>query len=180
MNLYVMRHGTTVLNEKGVIQGQINNRLSKKGKLLTQEVAKKLKNVPFDIIISSPLMRAVQTANIINEYHKVKVIKDLNLIEINQGIFTGRSKFSLSAEEQILKNSRSKKAGMESYQECFERIENFIKDIKNKYDYENVLIVTHNCNATFIEDVICGKKIDFDDEKFLRNFLNAEVKKFVI
>ena len=179
MNLYVMRHGTTVWNEKGITQGQTNNRLSKSGILLTQEVAKNLKDIPFDIIISSPLMRTIQTANIINAYHNVKVVKDLNLIEINQGIFTGRSKYSLTEEEQVIKNSRSG-AGMESYQECYDRIKNFVKEIKNRYNYENVLIITHNCSATFIEDVVCGKEINFSDNKFLRNFKNAEVKKFVI
>ena len=180
MNLYVMRHGTTVWNEKGITQGQTNNRLSKNGILLTQEVAKKLKDVPFDIIISSPLMRAIQTANIINKYHKVKVVKDLSLIEINQGIFTGRKKSALSNEELMLKNSRSKQAGMETYQECFERAKNFVKEIKNKYNYKNVLVVTHNCTATFIEDIICNKKIDFSDANFLRGFKNAEVKNFVV
>ena len=44
MNLYVMRHGTTVWNEKGITQGRTNNRLSKGGVLLTQEVAEKLRN----------------------------------------------------------------------------------------------------------------------------------------
>lgn len=180
MNLYVMRHGKTVWNEKGITQGQTNNRLSKNGILVTQEVAKNLKDIPFNIIISSPLMRTIQTANIINAYHKVKVVKDFKLIEINQGIFTGRSKYSLSDEEQALKNSRAKSTGMESYQDCFNRIKTFIEEIKSKYNYETVLIVTHNCNATFIEDVICGKKVDFNDNNFLRNFKNAEVKKFVI
>ena len=180
MNLYVMRHGTTVWNEKGITQGRTNNRLSKSGIALTEDVARKLKEVPFDIILSSPLMRTVQTANIINKYHKVKVIKDENLIEINQGIFTGRSKFSLSKEEQILKNERSKKAGMESYQECYERIKKFVKEIKDKYNVQNVLVVTHNCTATFIENVVCNKKVNFCNDEFLRNFNNGEVKKFVI
>jgi hypothetical protein len=40
-----MRHGTTVWNEKGITQGHTNNRLSKKGKILTEEVALKYKNI---------------------------------------------------------------------------------------------------------------------------------------
>lgn len=180
MNLYVMRHGTTVYNEKGITQGRTNNRLSKKGVLLTQEVAENLKNIDIDIIIVSPLMRTIQTANIINQYHKVKVIKDESIIEIDQGIFTCRVKNSLSQEELVLKKARSKEAGMESYEECFERCKTFIKNIKSNYNFENVLVVTHNCCATFIENIINNEKVDFNNKRYILNFKNAEVKKFVI
>ena len=180
MNLYVMRHGTTVWNEKGITQGRTNNRLSKQGIFLTQNVAKQLKDIDFDVIISSPLMRAIQTANIINQYHKVKIFKDINLIEINQGIFTGKSKYSLTDEEKVMKAARSKDAGMESYQSCFDRIKNFLDKLKKNDKFENVLVITHNCNASFIEDIITNKKINFNDDNFLRNFKNAEVKIFVI
>ena len=180
MKLYVMRHGTTVWNEKGITQGRTNNRLSKNGKLLTEKVAKELKDVVFDVIITSPLMRTVQTANIINKYNKVKILKDNNLIEIDQGDFTGRSKNSLSKKEETLKNKRAKSAGMESYEECFKRVKTFLNTIKQKYHYDCVLIVTHNCVATFVEDIVTNKNANFKDGKFLRNFNNAEVKKFVI
>ncbi|MGN1212587.1 MAG: histidine phosphatase family protein [Christensenellales bacterium] len=180
MKLYVMRHGTTVWNEKGITQGRTNNRLSKNGKLLTEKVAKELQDVDFDGIITSPLMRTVQTANIINKYHKVKILKDDNLIEIDQGDFTGRSKNSLSKKEETLKNKRAKSAGMESYEECFKRVKTFLNTIKQKYNFESVLIVTHNCVATFIEDILTNKKVNFNSNIFLRDFKNAEVRKFVI
>ena len=96
MNLYVMRHGTTVWNEKGITQGRSNNRLSKNGIELTELVSKKFKDIKFDVIISSPLMRTIQTANIMNKYHNVKVFKDDELLEIDQGIFTGHYKNSLT------------------------------------------------------------------------------------
>ena len=125
-------------------------------------------------------MRTVQTSNIVNQYHKVKVIKDFDLIEIDQGIFGGKPKSDLTKEEKVLKKQRSKDAGMETYQECFQRAKTFVNKIKINYNFENILIITHNCVATFIEDVIENKEVDFNNEKFLRNFDNAEVKKFVI
>lgn len=175
-----MRHGTTVWNEKGFTQGRSNNRLSESGKKLTQEVANNLKNTKIDVIISSPLMRTIQTANIINKYHNVPIIRDDRLTEIDQGVFTGRHKDSLTEEEKILKSTRSRDAKMETYPECFDRMKNFLANIKDDYKYENILIVTHSCNATFIEDILQNKEIDFTDITFLRNFKNAEVKKFVI
>lgn len=180
MNIYVMRHGMTVWNEKGITQGRSKNRLSKQGVETTQGVALELKNIPIDIIISSPLMRTVQTANIVNQFHKVKIVKDEDLVEINQGIFSGRKDDSLSQEEKILKSQRSKVAGMETYEECFNRVKNFVNGLKNKYRFQNILIVTHDVVATFIEDVIEEKKVDFHDINFVRNFKNSEVKKFII
>ena len=92
MKIYVMRHGKTNWNENGTIQGRSNNRLSNNGKAVVEEVALKQKDTKFDIIFCSPLMRTMQTANIMNQYHNVKILKDERLIEIEQGIFTRRKK----------------------------------------------------------------------------------------
>ena len=135
MNLYVMRHGTTVWNEKKITQGHSQNRLSQSGKELVEQVAKKYKDVKFDVIISSPLFRTIQTSNIMNKYHNAKIIKDNLLIEIDQGLFTGRSAKTLTEEEIILKKQRSKFAKMESFEECFERVKGFMQIFKNKYRY---------------------------------------------
>ena len=180
MNVYVMRHGTTVWNEQGRTQGRTGNRLSKNGKSMTEKVALDMKDVDIDVIFCSPLMRTVQTANIMNKYHHKKIIKDERLVEIEQGIFTGRLRNSLNACELELKNRRASEAGMESYENCFARIKNFVEFLKSQKEYKNILVVTHNCSASFIEDILDEEKIDFSSSKFLRSFKNAEVKKFVV
>lgn len=174
-----MRHGETVWNRNGITQGRRNNRLSKEGIVVTENVAKQVKDIPFDVIFTSPLMRTVQTANIVNKYHKVKVIKDDDLNELEQGIFTGRKKNSLSEQEQLIKNARLKSAGIESYEECFERVKNFVHRIKNS-KFQNVLIVTHDRCATFIQNIVSGKETDFSDLKNKRDFKNSEIRKFTI
>lgn len=180
MNIYVMRHGTTVWNEKGITQGRTNNRLSQKGILLIEEVSKKYKDINFDVIYCSPLFRTVQTSNIMNKFHNVKVIKDERLIEIDQGIFTGRSKDDLTEKEKILKVSRDVSCNMESYESAFDRSKDFLNYIKKDGRFNDVLIVTHNCNATFLEVLLSNQKIDFNNDKHLRNFKNAEIKRFVL
>ncbi len=180
MKVYVMRHGTTVWNEKGITQGRTNNRLSNKGKALTEEVALKYKDIKFDVIFASPLMRTMQTANIINKYHKTKIIKDERLIEIDQGVFSGKSKYDITDEEKRLKFARAKQCGMESYQSVYARIENFINELKQNKKYETVLIVTHNVSASFAAIALNNIEIDYDKEEHLRSFKNAEVKCFEI
>ena len=169
MKVYVMRHGTTVWNEKGIFQGHKNNRLSLAGKLETEQVSLKYKDIKFDIIFSSPLMRTVQTANIMNKYHKVKIIKDNRLIEIDKGIFAGRRKNSLTQEEKILKEKRDVSTGMESKEHAMKRISSFIEYLKET-KLQIVLIITHKWIAEFIEECLLKKNTS--------SFKNAEIRCF--
>ena len=176
MNIYIMRHGTTVWNEKGISQGRSNNRLSKSGKSLTEQVAEKFKDVKIDIIFVSPLMRTMQTANIINKFHNVKIFKDNRLIEIDQGIFTGRSWSSLSEEEKELKNKRDAACGIESYKSVLNRVTDFIEDVKSNCKFENILVVTHNVCASLLYTKLNCNNVDLNCDKHIRNFKNAEIK----
>ena len=178
MNLFVMRHGTTVWNEKGITQGQSQNRLSKNGIMLVKNQAKKYANQKFDIIVCSPLMRTVQTANIMNFYHNVKIVKDQKLIEGDQGYFAGKRKDNLTDFELTSKNARSKEFGMEGFDEVEIRVRDFLKTLKQKYPYENVLIVTHNVNATFIDYILRNEPFDAKKYSSLKIFENAEIKSY--
>ena len=180
MRIYVMRHGTTVWNEKFIIQGRSNNRLSSNGKILVEEAAKKYNNVKFDIIFSSPLMRTMQTANIMNKYHNVKVVKDDRLIEVDQGIFTRREKSSLTHEENMLRKSKDESYGMEKFENVYLRTKNFIDDLKANYKYKNVLVVTHNVNASYINCIFKCIKTNFDNREHSHCFNNAEIRCYEI
>lgn len=180
MKIFVMRHGTTIWNEKGITQGRSNNRLSKEGKALAEESSKKYKDTKFDVIFSSPLMRTMQTSNIMNKYHNVKIIKDDRLLEIDQGIFSGKTKFELTPDERKLKSMRSKSCGMESYEEAYDRAKSFLTELKASNKYNSVLIVTHNVIASFLDDILKGVNVDYNNATHLRNFNNAEVKQYVI
>lgn len=173
-----MRHGTSKWNEQGKTQGHSNNGLSKSGKDLIKKTAIANKNIKFDIIFCSPLKRAVQSSKLINKYHKVKIVKDRRLIEINQGIFTGRIYNELTPLELVQKESRKSEFGMESYENAYNRIKNFINDLKQK-DYNNVLIVTHHFVAICIQYILQNNG-DYSNFKYEGEFNNGEVKLFEI
>ena len=179
MKIYVMRHGTTVWNEKNWTQGWSQNRLSESGKKLAKQQAINFKNVKFDLIISSPLMRTMQTANFMNEYHKVKILKDKRIIEINQGVFTGRKNYT--EEERKIKKRRDPSFGMESYKDAYDRTLNFLNDLKKNYKDKTILIVTHLIIGFFIESIIKNDKIGFTYyENLNEKFGNAVIKEFEI
>lgn len=180
MRLFIVRHGRTVWNEKKRTQGRVHNRLSSFGVAFSKEVAEKLKDIEFDYIFSSPLLRAVQTANIINKFHNNKVVKDERLTDIDQGVFTGRYFESLSEEELAIKKSKDKNYGMESLKEMYDRTSDFYNYIKNHYSDSTILVVTHSGNASFLEMLTSCS--EYDPNVFNRTdlFQNSEVKEFLV
>lgn len=179
ITVYVMRHGCTVWNEKGITQGKTENMLSQKGKIETLGVAEEYKNVKIDAIFCSPRRRAVQTVNIFNKYHNAKVIKDERLSEINQGIFTGRVWDKLSEEEKQLKAKRLPEYGMESYKNVYARTLDFAKDLKS-CKYKNILVVTHSTNASMLSEILAGETTDLSNLEYNGCFKNVEIRKFII
>ena len=65
MKLYLVRHGITDWNARKKIQGQVDIPLNETGRDLARKTAEGLKDVPFDLCMTSPLCRAKETARII-------------------------------------------------------------------------------------------------------------------
>ena len=63
--IYIIRHGKTELNKSKVLQGRSNYPLTGEGVRQAEETAARLGDVTFAHVFSSPLIRAVQTAEII-------------------------------------------------------------------------------------------------------------------
>lgn len=75
----LLRHGESEGNSSGVLQGQSDYPLTSTGVSQAQRLANywKSKKAKFDLIISSPLMRASQTAQIISNSLNVPIEYDL-------------------------------------------------------------------------------------------------------
>lgn len=90
--IYIMRHGTTPYNKEGRLQGQRDIPLSEEGINQAKEAALRLKDIHFDEIYSSDLMRAHKTAEIIARFHDTGgVINDRRLREIGLGTWEGKT-----------------------------------------------------------------------------------------
>lgn len=91
--LYCVRHGETELNVKGVYYGATDIDLSEKGEEQCLKLGELLKNIKFDIIISSPLKRSVKSAEIITSflgyYLKQSLFLEDDFKEINFGLWEG-------------------------------------------------------------------------------------------
>ena len=89
MLLYIIRHGETAWNALGKIQGTADIPLNENGINLAKQTAEQLKDVPFDAAISSPLMRAYKTAEIILGDRDIPIETDKRIQEIDFGDMEG-------------------------------------------------------------------------------------------
>ena len=85
MKVYLIRHGETDWNSVRKLQGQTDIRLNDYGIELAKLTAEGLKDVDFDLIYSSPLIRAVETAEIIKGDRELEIHTDDRIKEINFG-----------------------------------------------------------------------------------------------
>jgi broad specificity phosphatase PhoE len=85
----VIRHGETEWNLAGRVQGQHNSDLTENGIQQAGLTADALKDEKFDVLYSSFLPRAVETAAIINKFHNLEHRKDNSVAERNFGIMEG-------------------------------------------------------------------------------------------
>lgn len=85
MELYLIRHGETVWNAKGLLQGKQDIELNEKGILAAQNYGKEISDIDFDKIYCSPLNRAYVTAEMIKGDRDICIIKDERLRELSFG-----------------------------------------------------------------------------------------------
>ena len=141
MNVYVVRHGRTDWNDKGLTQGKSDVPINEKGIKQAMEAKDKLKNVTFDVCISSPLKRTLQTAKIITN-GKCNIITSDLLLERDMGDFEGKNHALYSKHNYWNYKENSGYKNVEPVKDLLKRTKTFIVELK-KSNYKNVLIVSH-------------------------------------
>ena len=143
MILYVVRHGETEKNKYGLIQGQTECDLSNNGIEKAKELIPVVRNLKIDVVISSPLKRAYDTASIITE-GKYPINIDDRMIERNWGLCEGASIDDVDTVKCWNFFLNTGDNGIEKVQDLLKRVSEFLEDIKNKYPDKNVLVASHS------------------------------------
>lgn len=100
MQLILIRHGETLWNKEGRVQGISDIELSDSGVEQARRLALSLKDSDIGVIHASPLKRAYRTAEIINSFHQKKIAVHPELMEMDQGDFEGLSFKELMSREK--------------------------------------------------------------------------------
>jgi len=148
MQMIFVRHGETIWNKEGRVQGVSDIELSSVGRKQAHSLAINLKDYAISAIHASPLKRAYQTADIIGQYLKLNIETHRELMEMDQGDFEGFTFQDLmSRESDFLKTWRTdpvsvKMPNGESLIELQQRAWRALEKIIDRA--ENALIVSHN------------------------------------
>lgn len=146
MRLIVVRHGETLENMKKIVQGQTYGTLSKKGMEQAKLLARRLKKEKLDVIFSSDLNRARNTAREIARFHPGAPVMYSNLLrERNLGEFEGKTwqEYNTARDASGLPKYMWRPRGGENYPDIVERAKKFLDQIFKKYRDKTVLVVTH-------------------------------------
>ena len=145
MKIYVTRHGQTDYNKKRMMQGRSDIPLNEVGIAQATSRRKQLGDIKFDAVYSSPLIRAVKTAEIIGNVPESEIIRDERIIEAGFGKYelmnyysTGIPMMLYWSFPEVFKAPK----GVETVEEMIARTSSFLKELEQK-DYENVLVACH-------------------------------------
>ena len=172
MKIYLVRHGQVPHNASHQYNTKDED-LTDIGIKQALEVKEKIKSIDFDIIYSSPLIRAKHTAEIITDNNS-KIVYDNRLRERSCGDLSGRPLEVTNREEYWNYYTVIKYGTSEDIREFFERVYNFLDELKTK-DYSTVLIVAHSGVSKAFNGYFEG----IQDGKFLnRGLKNCEIKEY--
>lgn len=150
---YIVRHGQTEWNAKGMLQGHQDSDLTKKGKAQIKKLAHTLKNVDFAGIYSSDLLRARRTAQIIAVERKIAVKTTEILREKNFGVLEGKHYLDVQNELKNLldrfdklsskERARHKFLQEDSNEKIAARFITFLRELAIAHPGDNILVVSH-------------------------------------
>lgn len=147
---YIVRHGQTNWNILGKTQGHGNSDLTAQGIDQATELSESIINYPIDFVYSSDLGRAVQTAEILAsklnlEVNKTEALREMGFGEW-EGLLIDEIKTTYADVYSTWRNEPHlvQIPGGETLHLIKDRVDNFIKDINEKYDNKHILLVTHS------------------------------------
>lgn len=159
---YLVRHGLTDWNVAGRLQGQVDIPLNKKGEKQALEAAEKyFKNIHFDAVFSSDLVRAKRTAELITLNRKITIETTKILRERSFGPHEGKTIEQMEKELKMdleklrtLSYEQAKKIGFESDKELMGRFLPFVRELALAYQGKTILLVSHgSIIRVFLEKV---------------------------
>ena len=157
-NIYVFRHGETDYNVQGRMQGYLDIPLNNNGIAQARILADKLSDLHLEYIYSSPLSRALKTAQIVADKNNIKIISEQNLSEWNLGIFCGHivritdlpkntpvdfNKDIIQVPRALLSDDDFVPEHGESYNMFKKRVRDAIMNIVKNTNAQNIGIASH-------------------------------------
>lgn len=165
--LYIIRHGKTDWNARRKIQGRTEISLNEEGREMARIAREEYKDVHFDICFSSPMLRALETAEILMEGRDIPIVTDDRLVEMCFGNYEGFERsfdFPDCPINLIFKDPENYKEsieGSETFEELFARTGSFLEEkvYPELEKGKDILIVGHGAMNSGIVCQVKKKEI---------------------
>jgi broad specificity phosphatase PhoE len=176
IRIYLVRHGQTEWNRIHRFQGRSDVPLNTEGQRQVRETATAWKEVPFAAIYTSPLSRAIATAEAIRSYHPtVPLIKEEGFIEMELADFDGMESKRWATDYADFMKAWGKNPGGVRMPgpggECLEEVQARAMDTLNRicrpYPPDTTIVI---CSHNFVVlSILCrAKGISLDKFRELR------------
>ena len=166
----LVRHGETDWNVERRLQGHTDIPLNEKGAQQASQMASALQaiDLQFDVLYTSDLQRAAQTAHAIEKVFRVSAIVHKGLRERNLGVLQGLTMKEAPDLEPELWNTHLSRSlheelrGGESIVQFADRIRNALEEIYLKHKGETVLLVSHGGALDMMYRIASNQALDAD------------------
>lgn len=145
MRIYLIRHGQTEWNAQHKVMGRSEIPLDVTGEAQVQDLAQTIGHFPIQKIISSPQLRAQQTAQALAVVRNIPVHTDERLCEVDFPRWQGKTGDEIKSDEVYIARRKDymnyKHEGFESFDSLMNRIESFVLETGKKNDH--IAVVSH-------------------------------------
>jgi broad specificity phosphatase PhoE len=149
--LFVVRHGETEANEKGIEAGPLAYPLAKRGRRGAEFISEALADLEFDAVYSSPVLRAIETAEIVAKPHKLKVktLEELTEAKIKQRFVGKKGRHHILTSPQDYDETNA---------DLLKRTAKAIRRIHSECS-GNVIVVSHGDVITAILENVVERRV---------------------
>ena len=168
--IYIVRHAEASGNVDHTFQGMIDTDISEGGRRQLERLKERFSKIEIEKIYSSPLKRALATAEAVRADRDIPLEKDEGLCEMMCGVWEGQHWDELQKEyPQEYYNWKNDPVNFcaptgESMREVYDRITSTMKAIAEKNDSKTIAVVSHGCA---LRNFMC--MVHYGDISYLKN-----------
>lgn len=170
-----MRHGETDWNRQHRFQGHADPPLNEAGRAQARELARTLAPEPFERVYSSPLRRALETAQILAAGRAIAVEPDQSLLEVDVGSWSGLTVAEVEARfpegHRRWLATRSGWEDGETHEELGRRVLSGLAGLAERHPAGHLLAVTHGGPIRCVTSALRGLPFEAarDDVAYVLN-----------
>lgn len=151
--IYLIRHAEAMGNVLEIFQGRTDCDITEKGAAQLDCLAERFRDIKIDALYSSPLIRTLKTAEAVNRYHSLPVIKNEALIEIDGGEWEGEKWLEIERKYPVVHDNWKNHMEIfatekgESMVTVYERMKAAVTEIAASNKGKTVAVVSHGCSV---------------------------------